>query len=311
MKQNRGFQTSLACLQHPASLLAIALLLLNDHVLKAAIPSWMTGKLSDFAGLFFFPFLVAAGLSLLLSRSNLTDKQIGLLSFAIVAAWFTALKTTAVANHLTAQIADALLGRPSVFALDATDLIALSALLPAWVLWKRSKGFQPKRLAYVVLCAGAIAAMATSPAERTIVSVTNLAYSSDGILYAADEATFGTEQYPIAKSLDAGLSWERDYQIGALPQSHTRTYPIEVCGNLNACYRVTSNHQLESYQSASQDWGEVFPFKDLSVKANDIIIFVKDGKQYILVAIGRGGVLRRELPAGPWEIIRVINAGSW
>jgi len=48
-------------LLHPVPLLAIALLLLNDHVLKAAFPgSWWPGKLSDFAGLAFFPLFLQA-----------------------------------------------------------------------------------------------------------------------------------------------------------------------------------------------------------------------------------------------------------
>src|SRR3972149_6580371 len=56
---------ALAALGPPASLGAVALLLLNDHFLKQAYPSILTGKLSDFAGLFFFPFLlgVLVGLS--------------------------------------------------------------------------------------------------------------------------------------------------------------------------------------------------------------------------------------------------------
>jgi hypothetical protein len=47
-------------LLHPVSLAAIALLIVNDHVLKAAWPGALTGKLSDLAGLAFFPLLLAA-----------------------------------------------------------------------------------------------------------------------------------------------------------------------------------------------------------------------------------------------------------
>jgi hypothetical protein len=47
-------------LLHPVSLAAIALLVVNDHVLKAAWPGALTGKLSDVAGLAFFPLLLAA-----------------------------------------------------------------------------------------------------------------------------------------------------------------------------------------------------------------------------------------------------------
>ena len=47
-------------LAHPISLCAIALPVINDHVLKQLAPGVITGKLSDFAGLAFFPLLLAA-----------------------------------------------------------------------------------------------------------------------------------------------------------------------------------------------------------------------------------------------------------
>jgi hypothetical protein len=47
-------------LLHPAPLAAIALLVINDHLLKPAVPGWWTGKLSDFAGMVFFPLLLQA-----------------------------------------------------------------------------------------------------------------------------------------------------------------------------------------------------------------------------------------------------------
>ncbi|MEX2546639.1 MAG: hypothetical protein WD830_02475 [Chloroflexota bacterium] len=47
-------------LLRPVPLLGIALLLLNDHVLKLVAPGDITGKLSDFAGLTFFPLLLVA-----------------------------------------------------------------------------------------------------------------------------------------------------------------------------------------------------------------------------------------------------------
>jgi hypothetical protein len=46
-------------LAHPAFVFALALLLANDLVLKAAYPGWVTGKLSDFAGLFALPYFLA------------------------------------------------------------------------------------------------------------------------------------------------------------------------------------------------------------------------------------------------------------
>ena len=41
-----------------APLVAVAVLVSNDHVLKQHFPGLITGKLSDFAGLFFFPLFL-------------------------------------------------------------------------------------------------------------------------------------------------------------------------------------------------------------------------------------------------------------
>lgn len=48
-------------LAHPVPLLAVALLVFNDHVLKGGpAPGWLTGKLSDVAGMLFFPLFLQA-----------------------------------------------------------------------------------------------------------------------------------------------------------------------------------------------------------------------------------------------------------
>ena len=56
--QNRSQRLDL--LTTPAFLAGLALLLLNDWVLKAEYGNWLTGKLSDFAGLFVFPIFWTA-----------------------------------------------------------------------------------------------------------------------------------------------------------------------------------------------------------------------------------------------------------
>lgn len=52
--QSTGGSHSSALLTSPSFTVAVALLLLNDWVLKAAVANGLTGKLSDFAGLFAF-----------------------------------------------------------------------------------------------------------------------------------------------------------------------------------------------------------------------------------------------------------------
>src|SRR5690349_14518972 len=51
----------------PLPLVALALLGINDWVLKpSSAPEWLTGKLSDFAGLFVFPLVATAAFDLVL-----------------------------------------------------------------------------------------------------------------------------------------------------------------------------------------------------------------------------------------------------
>jgi hypothetical protein len=57
-------------LLHLVPIAAILLLLVNDHVLKGAYPGWITGKLSDVAGLIFFPLFVQAACEVVLDASR-------------------------------------------------------------------------------------------------------------------------------------------------------------------------------------------------------------------------------------------------
>lgn len=53
-----------AVLLHPIAVGALLTWLINDHVLKALTPSWITGKLSDVACLIVCPLLVVAAAEL-------------------------------------------------------------------------------------------------------------------------------------------------------------------------------------------------------------------------------------------------------
>ena len=57
-------------LVHPVALAAIAVLVLNDHLGKAAFPGVITGKLSDLAGLAFFPLFLQAGVEIALAAAG-------------------------------------------------------------------------------------------------------------------------------------------------------------------------------------------------------------------------------------------------
>ncbi|WP_438035127.1 hypothetical protein [Sorangium sp. So ce204] len=121
-----------AVLRHPLFLGALALLVVNDHLLKGAglLPGALTGKLSDLAGLVVAPVLAAALADARTSRGRA-------LAFAAVAAPFAAIKLSAAAAQLLVGLVG-LAGITWRIWQDPTDLAALVVLVPAWRLSARA-----------------------------------------------------------------------------------------------------------------------------------------------------------------------------
>lgn len=133
-------------LLHPAPLAALALLAANDHLLKGSdlVPAAVTGKLSDFAGLLFFPLLATAALDLLLlalGRAGVpVDFSLRRWKLALAcggtAALFVAIKSSAGAAEAVARLLGGI-GFPSTITVDRTDLVALPMIALAWWLGRR------------------------------------------------------------------------------------------------------------------------------------------------------------------------------
>lgn len=125
---------AVAWLVHPATIVALALLLLNDHVLKAAYGTWWTGKLSDVAWLAVAPAvlaLVAAHLVPPRAGAGPDPRTLALVAIGWVGVVFAVVKTAPAAAHLASSVLSALAG-PSLVRADPTDLLALPALGVAW-----------------------------------------------------------------------------------------------------------------------------------------------------------------------------------
>lgn len=107
---------------HPLPILCVFLVALNDHYFKGHFPGVVVGKLSDFAGLFYFPIFILAVVQLFLQR------QVTLRDFWIVAVFvdllFILIKTNTEFNLVVTRIT--LLWLPqSQFVMDRSDLLAL------------------------------------------------------------------------------------------------------------------------------------------------------------------------------------------
>lgn len=154
--------TASAPLLHPLALVALVLLVVNDHFLKTNHPSWLTGKLSDVAFMILAPLWLGAGgayLTAPLVRSWRRSEQsvapqyaplLLLLAILCVGAFFTSMQLSAWGD-LTYRVTLGALQWPAravaqwiedeslpaltqvVHTPDPTDLLCLPFL---WVAWK-------------------------------------------------------------------------------------------------------------------------------------------------------------------------------
>ncbi|MBK8251270.1 MAG: hypothetical protein IPK82_01195 [Polyangiaceae bacterium] len=167
VKRNLSWASDLA---HPLPLTFVGILALNDHVLKQSglIPASITGKLSDFAGLFFFPLLLvslARGASSLFFKRDIEERRALATGAAIVTAvGFSAVKLWPAANALAAATW-------GVMVMDPTDLIALpmSFFAAAWMLRKaNTKEYTSdfrRAFHFAAVTAAAMASIATSRSQ--------------------------------------------------------------------------------------------------------------------------------------------------
>lgn len=240
-------------LGRPFFLLALALLALNDHVLKQRFPGWWTGKLSDFAG------VVVAGTV----ASVILDRRRGL----IVAAFaFATLKVVPGAAAMAAP----LLGGPT--RQDPTDLLALVALVPLahWVrpletpvpdprsrrsavpLWRSIRAGAAAVLPVVAAMATVMTATATSCASRPAVAEIDVRGNT---FYALVVGAGASSEW--ARSTDGGQSWRNSPPPpGRAPRPSdedpysdaTPNGPLQSCTSDGTCFRLREQRNIERQQ---------------------------------------------------------------
>ncbi len=145
---------------HPMWWIAVALLVINDHLLKGAhmLSVEITGKLSDFAGLMVAPVLIAVLLQARSRRAFLATHLLVGVTFSTINLSPSAAKLFATATTVTPW--------PWDITVDPSDLIALPMLGISWLLfapWSAQTTLIYPALTQIGLICGAVACMATSP----------------------------------------------------------------------------------------------------------------------------------------------------
>lgn len=292
---------ALGTLLHPVSILAVIVQLVNDHILRRAIPSPVWGKLGDVTMLTYAPLMCAALLAVI--APILSRRTVALFGLGLVGTWFTLGKTVPIVLTTTNALVSWLTGRPSLLILDPTDLIALPALGVAWWIWQHPLPMARsavRPLGAAALCMAWLATVATSipMLDEGIVRVctfdkTLLALSS----VADDEGRFLSD--------DGGLTWRLQQESDPIPQGCMdevsrlrRSWTLDVPGG-HRQYRLTSAVGVERSDDGGATWQFVYDARVDAISgayAEEIdfgpIDATLDARtENLVVAMGRRGVL--------------------
>jgi type IV secretory pathway protease TraF len=207
----------------------LVILALNDHFFKGSgyLPSILTGKLSDFCGLFFFPLLCTACFDVLLSACNallgrcvfdasLRTRKL-VISGLATAAFFSALKINAAfAAHYVALIEHidvANVFPPARIVQDLSDLVALPMIALAVVFGRsRIAKIPPGRLIFII--AKVRAGMHADRALRFYLD--DLRYLSKRPKAAFDALIHALTPYVVVQARRTEATQERDRALRAL-----------------------------------------------------------------------------------------------
>jgi len=233
--------------------------LLNDHLFRVYWPGWWTGKLGDFAWLFFFPFALAVIFSWIVPRKwRHSELWTALLAFTVTGGVFALAKTWAPFHAWLTGAAGGLFGWPVNWRLDPSDLMALLSLAGAAWLWRsipEKPARQPKPIWLLVGMAG-ILTLANSPMPEAGVTCLEVI---DGRLYAfasysAYRAESGGMVWEDASHELSPMMWNRDDCNPFTAASIEAVRQIQDPRDPSVIYRLTRGKAIERSQDGGQTW---------------------------------------------------------
>lgn len=244
---NKAFLRTASLLCHPLSVAAMLLLLFNDHWLRWYAPSWWTGKLGDFAWLFFAPFAVAMILALLIPPSPRQEQIVQVLAFGLTGGIFALAKGVPLVHAWIIQIAETILGLPIGLRRDPTDLIALASLGAGWWLWEHHAILLRASAApgLIALVLAATLTLANGPAPDY--GITSVELSSDAAIARAS--------YGAWRSTDGGLTWAETSAQGLSPlRDFGSSNIVTDTLNSNIQYRLKQKVSIERSDDGGKTW---------------------------------------------------------
>ncbi|MFF0771752.1 hypothetical protein ACFYUK_22895 [Nonomuraea wenchangensis] len=273
----------------------VIVLLVNDHLLKQAWPGFVTGKLSDVAGLLVAPPLLAL---LFLRRADLAATLATGVLFALV-------KTTETGAEAASHVWTLVAGPSRVLA-DPTDLLALPALALAWWIRNRSLAAPSSPRARVLLTAplALLAVAASGAAPQATSEAASVEVRGERIIVHTHDSAAWT-------SADRGDTWV--YESTSDRPRKRPTTAMCVPYKATRCYRVTPGRLgVEQSDDGGDTWRPSWspPRDDLDrlarqydddlPRSGGLAVQGWRGGHVVVVANGSEGILLRD-ETGSWR----------
>jgi len=270
MSHNRAFWKAFHSLTHPLSILAILLLLFNDHWLRYAHPSWLTGKLGDFTWLVFAPFIAGLLFAWIVPRRwEQHTRLVGWLSIGFIGLWFATAKTIPFVHHLTTETLYAIVGWEGQLRLDITDLLTLPALIISWHIWRTASDEKVslKPLAYVAFGLGILGTLASDSPISNDYGITEICAHED-LLIVQTKSVY--ESFQGFESRNGGLTWEYKprWNVGELDcvsEKDNLSIP-----DSSTSFRWTSGEVIEISVDDGTTWTQDYELSELDAEIRTV-----------------------------------------
>ncbi len=300
-------------LLHPIVLGMMAVSFINDQVLQRLWPSWLTGKISDFAWLFYFPLVVYFVLILLFPKRIARAKNSDLAVWSGVGIIFSLMKTLPVFNAFVTGGFTKVVGIPVVVVVDPGDMLALPSLAASLWFWRfkeiplrsfslqLSKGVLVLGLAALITLADAaapdygVACLEVRDGSVTASSGYFDYVSEDGgESWTTNPENSGCEQKPLDS---VNLITEGKLQVRFEPGK-----PVEVSVDHGNTWRVEYN--IESGSQAQEAYHQKFSSGSPVFRAGPLDAVIDPVSGNVIFAMGQEGILVRR-PDQTWHWVTV------
>jgi len=251
--RNPPLDKTLQLLGHPLVIGSVVLLLLNDHLFRVNYPSSLTGKLSDFCWLLFFPLILAIPLSMVIQGRVRNQQEVVLFSsLSITGLVFILANTVTSFRQFLEQLLGSVTRSEFRITQDPTDLVALLSFVLLWQLWKRSKEDKDsyrRPLPYLAIALG------------ITLSLANSAYTIQGIECVSTDGTTLISsvgwQNEIYVSSNGGMSW--DYCAECTDQCVSASEETRVIHPEESAirYRYFTGDRIERSEDGGDTWVEL------------------------------------------------------